>query len=92
MPARQVVHDEDQVVVVVAVEDFDVDAGLGHPARELAELTGLGLVQPLHQGLPFGEHADAGRFERPARGGSVREQEVGDAGAVDDEGAAAPRR
>jgi hypothetical protein len=42
-----VVDDQDQLVIVVAVEDFDVDAGLGHAAGDLAELTRFGLVQSL---------------------------------------------
>src|SRR3981189_3404689 len=42
---REVIYDEDQLVIVIAVKDFDVDACLGHPARDLAELTWLSLVQ-----------------------------------------------
>lgn len=34
-----VVHDQDQLVIVVAVERLDVDPSLGHRSRDLAELT-----------------------------------------------------
>ncbi len=76
-------------MTVVAVDDLDVDAGLGHSARDLAELTWLGLVQSLHEHLPFFLNANARRFERPASSGPILEEEVSDALAVDDEGASA---
>src|SRR5690242_7558234 len=51
---RDVVDHEDQLVIVVAVEYFDVDARLGHASRELAELSGLTLVQSLHDHIAGG--------------------------------------
>ena len=60
-------------MVMVAVEDFDIDARLGHSVREQAELSGHVLLEALHEHLPFTEHADACRFERLASGGAVRE-------------------
>lgn len=41
-------------MVVVAVQHLDVDAGPGHAARQLAELAGPRLVEPLHQHLLAG--------------------------------------
>ena len=37
-PAFQIVHHQDELVVVIAVQDLDVDAGIRHPAGEEAEL------------------------------------------------------
>jgi len=74
-------------VIVVAVEDFDVDARVGHPPRELSELTGPALVQTLDDDLTFVKNLDARGLESPARGGAVLEEEVGDTETVDDEGA-----
>lgn len=79
MPAREVVHDKNQLIVMVAVQDFDVDASLGHPAREQTELTGHVLLQSLSEHLSFREDLDARRFQRLAGGGSVREEKMGDA-------------
>src|SRR5881296_475477 len=70
--AREVVHDKDQPMVMVGVQNLDVDPGLGHPAREQSELTGHVLLQSLYEYVPFREDLDAGRFQRPAGGGSVR--------------------
>ena len=75
-------------MIVVAVNHFDVDASLGHTARDFSELTGLSLVQPLDQHFAHFQNADAGRVERLARGFAVVKQEVADALAADDEGAA----
>src|SRR5258708_35182126 len=77
-PANDVVHHENQLVVVVAVENFDVDAGLGHASREKAELTRDGLLQSLHDHVPFRDDADASRFQRLASRGSVLEEEMAD--------------
>ena len=63
-------------MVMVAVHRLDVHARVGHAARNLAELTGLRLVQPLHQHVALGEDADPGCLERAARGGSVGKEEV----------------
>src|SRR6267143_448575 len=86
---REVVHHEDELMGMIAVLDFDIDPGLGHPPRDLAELTGRALMLALHEDIPLREDADAGRLERPAGRGSIREEEVGDTDAVDDEGASA---
>jgi hypothetical protein len=74
-------------MVMIAVEDFDVDACLGHPAREQTELAGDVLLQALNENLSFRKHADSGRFESRFSGGSVREKEMGDASAIDNPGA-----
>src|SRR5689334_3354823 len=74
---------------MVAVHHFDVYAGTGHAARDLPELTGLRLVQSLHQHFAHRAHRDSSRLKRPARGDSVSEQEMCHPTAVDDEGASA---
>ncbi len=86
---RRVVDDEDQLVIVVAIEDLDVDAGVRHPAADLAELTWLGLVEPLDDNVSLRQNRDSGILERAPGGGSVLEEEVGHATALDDERAAA---
>jgi len=48
-----------QLMIVVAVEHFDVHSGFSHAARDLAELTWFGLVEALHEHLAFSEDADA---------------------------------
>jgi hypothetical protein len=54
MASCDIVDDQDQLVVVVAVEDFDVDSCSSHPACEFAELTGFGLVQFLNKDVSLG--------------------------------------
>lgn len=76
-------------MIVVAVEDFDVDAGVGHAAGELAELAGFGLIEALDEDVVDRENLDARGFERIVRGVAVLKQKVRDAAAVDDPGAAA---
>jgi hypothetical protein len=56
---------------MVAIEDFNIDARLGHPARELPKLTGFGLIQPLYKDLPFVEDADPSGFECFASSDSI---------------------
>lgn len=55
--------DKDQLIVMVTIQDLDVDARLGHPARKRAELTGYVLLQPLNEYVPFRENMDAGCFQ-----------------------------
>jgi hypothetical protein len=69
-------------MIVVAVEDFDIDAGISHPSRELPELAGHVLLQSLNQYFPFLENPDTGSFERRAGGRSVHEEEMGCAAAI----------
>src|SRR5262245_64582289 len=64
---REIVDDQDQSVIMVAVEDFDVDARFGHPSREPAELTGSALVQSLGHDVTLFKDLDARSLERPAR-------------------------
>jgi len=78
-PAGEIVHDQDQLMVVVAVQNLDVDARLGHPARQQAELTGQVLLQSLNQHFPLGENLNAGRFQRPAGARSVGKEKMGHA-------------
>jgi len=44
-------------MIVVAVQDLNVDARLGHPPRDLAELPGFGLVQSLDEHVTLCENA-----------------------------------
>src|SRR5690348_8879719 len=78
----EIVDDQDQLVIVIAVEDFDVDAGIGHAAGELAQLSRLGLIEALNQDVVDGEDLDACGFEGVAGGIAVREQKVRDAAGV----------
>jgi hypothetical protein len=58
----QVIHHQDELEVVIAVADFDVDAGVGHAARELSKLTRNRLLQALDHHVALPEHADTRRF------------------------------
>ena len=71
-------------MVVIAVEGFDIDPGLGHAASEHPELTWDILFQSLNEHFSFRDDADADRFERLAGGAPVLEKEVGDAHSMDD--------
>ena len=81
-----VVYDEDELVIVVAVKDLDVDARLGHPSRDLAELTWFSLVQSQDDDVAYFQNVNARRFERFASGLSILEEKVS-ALTVDYEGA-----
>lgn len=70
-------------MIVVAVEDFDVDAGAGHAAGELAELSRFGLIEALDQDVVHGEDLDACRFERIARCVAIFKEKVSDSAAID---------
>lgn len=69
---------------MVAVENLDVHAGLGHPARELPELAGEVLPESLQKHLALSDDADVGGLERRPRSGTVLEQEVADGSALGD--------
>src|SRR4051812_10447928 len=75
--ALHVVHDEDQLMLVIAVLDFDVHAGRGHPAGELPELAGLRLTELLDKTVSYSAPSNPRPFERVTRGVAVLEQEVG---------------
>src|SRR5215471_18608859 len=77
-----IVHHQDQLMVVVAVEHLDIHARLRHAAHNLAELSGLRLTQSLDQYFAFDKHADTGGFQRPAGSGAILEQKVRGAYAV----------
>jgi len=70
-------------VIVVAVEDFGIDAGRRHSARQQAKLSGHILLRALNEHFPFRDNSDASGLERRAGGNCVREQEMGDAATVD---------
>src|SRR6185437_11577602 len=70
--------DEDQLIVVIAVHHFDVDAGIRHSPRDLPELSRHVLPESLHQYFALGDHLDSGFLERFSRRGSVGEKKMGD--------------
>ena len=71
-------------MIVVAVENLDIDASFAHAARQRAELTRHILLQPLNEHFPFLEDSDPGRLQCPARGRTVREEEMSDPAAIHD--------
>jgi hypothetical protein len=56
----EVVDNEYELVGVVAVNDLDIHAGVGHAASDLSQLAGLVLPQPLNQDFLNAENLDAG--------------------------------
>jgi hypothetical protein len=85
----EVVDDQYQLVIMVAVEDLNVDAGLRHPLRQLTELPWLSLIQSLNQNVTLFDDLNAGSFQRLAGSGPICEEEVGHTLAINDERAAA---
>ena len=79
-----IVDDKDQLIFVIAVENFDVHSSFGHPAGELAELARFGLMQLLDEDFALVQYFDAGRFQHTSGGSFVFEEKVCDALAVDD--------
>jgi hypothetical protein len=75
-------------MIMIAVENFYIDPGFGHPARDFAELPGFCLVQSLYENIPFFKNADALSFKRPAGSRGIRKEKMRDTIAVIDEGAA----
>jgi len=69
---------------MIAVEYFDIDSGLSHAAGELAELTGLGLIQFLDKDLSLVQYLDAACFQGASSSGTIFEEEVGYALCIDD--------
>jgi len=72
-------------MIMIAVEDLDVDAILGHPAGQLPELSRDGLVEALRDDLSHTRDADARRFKGVPCGVAIFEQEVGYSLTLDDE-------
>src|SRR6185436_19169532 len=76
-PFRKVVDHQDKLVLMIAIDDFDIDSRFGHAARDLAQLSGFILVQSLHENLSLIQDTNAGRFECLAGSGSIDEEEMG---------------
>jgi hypothetical protein len=72
----KVVHNEDQLMLVIAVKRFNIDARRGHPSRDFSELTRFRLVQPLDEHVPLGQTADTRSLERTASGGAILEKKM----------------
>jgi hypothetical protein len=64
-------------MIVVAVEDFDIDAGIGHPARQLPQLAWHSLLQTLDDHLSHSQHPDTNGLECLAGRSAVSEEEMG---------------
>ncbi len=79
---RLVVHHEDQVVIVIAVYDFDIDAGIGHAAREGPELPRLRLSQAQRNDVTLLGNANARGSQRSGSIGAVVEKKMRDAASV----------
>jgi hypothetical protein len=73
-----VVDDEDESVLVIAVHHLDVDSGLRHPPRDLAELARATLIQSLHEYLAHGHDLDSGSFNGPLCSRAVIEEKMRD--------------
>ena len=74
---------------MVAVQNLDVHARMGHGPAEQAQLTRPVLVEALHQNLSDGDDRDACCLERRTRKLTVRHEEVSDTDTSDDPHAAA---
>ncbi len=75
-PSLEIVDDQDQLVIVIAIKHLDIDAGLCHAPREQAELTRYILLQLLDEHFPLFENLNTNSFECLARSSSVREEEM----------------
>jgi hypothetical protein len=84
-----VIYDQDQLIAVIAIKHFDVDASLGHPAGEFTELTRFGLVEPLDENFALVQYLDASCFQRASGRSAIVEEEVCGSLTFDDPGAAA---
>src|SRR5437660_7156005 len=63
-------------MVVIAVEHFNIDARLRHASRDFSQLSGLLLVEPLHQHITLFNNQDARGFQRPPSSRSILEEKV----------------
>lgn len=72
-------------MIVIAVLHAHIHPRLGHPARDLPELSRLILPQPQRDHIALFDHLNARRNECLTRRTSVVEEKVGDADAVGDE-------
>jgi len=55
-------------VILIAVRDLDVDAGLAHASRDIAEPTWFSQVQSQDENVAYFQNEDARRFTRIASG------------------------
>ena len=86
--ALEVIHNENQLMVVIAVQYFDVHAGFGHAAREQSELARDVLLESANDDFSFLDYPDAGCFERGSGSRAVGEKEVSDSCALGNPGPA----
>jgi hypothetical protein len=83
---HNVINHQNELVIMIAVQNFNVDAGASHPAGYFPELTRFGLVQSLDQYFMFCNHSNAGFFKRSSGSRAILEKKVSDSLAIDDEG------
>lgn len=84
-----VVDGNDESMVVVAVQDFDVDAGIGQSTTELAELARLLLIEALNEDSAARSHRHPCLFQSGASHRAVIDKEVRDAHVGDEPHASA---
>jgi hypothetical protein len=72
----QIVDHHDQLVRVVAVQDLDIEAGVGHVAGDPSELTRKRLTQTQDYDVANCEHAQPRCFEGPAGGVAIVKKKV----------------
>jgi hypothetical protein len=70
------VNNQYQLVVVVAIQHLDVDAGLGHLTGQLAELSGHGLAQAQADDIADLEHPNTGKLKSASGGFAVGKKKV----------------
>jgi hypothetical protein len=82
--SSDIIDDEHESMIVIAIEHLDVDARLRHAPRQHAELTRDALFQPLNHDFALREYTNAGCLERPSCCGAVGEKKVCGATATHD--------
>jgi hypothetical protein len=80
----ELIHNENELIVVVAVQHFDVHSRVGHSARELSELPRHCLSETLNHDVTDGEHANSRCRERVSRFLTVGEEKMSDAATIND--------
>jgi hypothetical protein len=86
--ALDIADDQDELVIMIAVKHFDIDAGLRHQACQLPKLTRHGLLQTLDNDLATLDDADPGALKGPAGCLAILEKKMRSTFASDDPGTA----
>jgi len=72
----KLVHDKDELVVMVTVERFDVDSCIGHSTCQLAQLSRYLLLEALDYDIPDFKYLESGSLKCRTRCFAVLKQEV----------------